>query len=112
MTGSRYTYSYATIGEFIAWIIGWDLILEYALGATTVAIGWSRYVVRFLKDFQASWLELCRARCCRGVFFAISGSTRHPPPHRRPRARNATCRPSFSARWPFGGVRSYRDRSL
>src|SRR5262249_7242830 len=49
--GSAYTYAYATLGEFIAWIIGWDLILEYALGAATVAIGWSSYVVSFLKDF-------------------------------------------------------------
>src|SRR5262249_22741995 len=51
VAGSAYTYAYATIGEFIAWIIGWDLILEYALGATTVAIGWSGYVVSCLKDF-------------------------------------------------------------
>ncbi len=51
MAGSAYTYGYATLGEFIAWIIGWDLILEYALGAVTVAIGWSGYVVSFLKDF-------------------------------------------------------------
>ncbi|HEY7302064.1 MAG TPA: amino acid permease [Xanthobacteraceae bacterium] len=51
IAGSAYTYAYATIGEFIAWIIGWDLILEYALGATTVAIGWSGYVVSFLNDF-------------------------------------------------------------
>jgi basic amino acid/polyamine antiporter, APA family len=51
IAGSAYTYAYATMGEFIAWIIGWDLILEYALGATTVAIGWSGYVVSFLKDF-------------------------------------------------------------
>jgi APA family basic amino acid/polyamine antiporter len=51
IAGSAYTYAYATMGEFIAWIIGWDLILEYALGATTVAIGWSGYVVSFLKNF-------------------------------------------------------------
>src|ERR1700739_4322945 len=51
IAGSAYTYAYATLGELIAWIIGWDLILEYALGATTVAIGWSGYVVSFLKDF-------------------------------------------------------------
>jgi basic amino acid/polyamine antiporter, APA family len=51
IAGSAYTYAYATMGEFVAWIIGWDLILEYALGATTVAIGWSGYVVSFLKDF-------------------------------------------------------------
>src|SRR6516162_2260683 len=50
VAGSAYTYAYATMGEFIAWIIGWDLILEYALGATTVAIGWSGYVVSFLSD--------------------------------------------------------------
>ena len=50
IAGSAYTYAYATIGEFIAWVIGWDLILEYALGATTVAIGWSGYVVSFFKD--------------------------------------------------------------
>jgi APA family basic amino acid/polyamine antiporter len=48
VAGSAYTYAYATMGEFIAWIIGWDLILEYALGATTVAIGWSGYVTSFL----------------------------------------------------------------
>jgi basic amino acid/polyamine antiporter, APA family len=50
IAGSAYTYAYATLGELIAWIIGWDLILEYALGATTVAIGWSGYVVSFLKN--------------------------------------------------------------
>jgi APA family basic amino acid/polyamine antiporter len=50
MAGSAYTYGYATLGEFIAWIIGWDLVLEYALSATTVAIGWSGYVVSFLSD--------------------------------------------------------------
>jgi APA family basic amino acid/polyamine antiporter len=50
IAGSAYTYAYATMGEFIAWIIGWDLILEYALGATTVAIGWSGYTVSFLRD--------------------------------------------------------------
>ncbi len=48
VAGSAYTYSYATIGEFLAWIIGWDLILEYAVGATTVSIGWSGYLVSFL----------------------------------------------------------------
>jgi APA family basic amino acid/polyamine antiporter len=50
MAGSAYTYGYATLGELVAWIIGWDLILEYALSATTVAIGWSGYVVSFLAD--------------------------------------------------------------
>ncbi|MGO9106640.1 MAG: amino acid permease, partial [Dissulfurispiraceae bacterium] len=50
MAGSAYTYAYATLGQFVAWIIGWDLILEYTLGSTTVAIGWSGYFVSFLKD--------------------------------------------------------------
>ncbi len=48
IAGSAYTYSYATLGELVAWIIGWDLCLEYAVGATTVAVGWSGYVVSFL----------------------------------------------------------------
>src|SRR6186713_1194594 len=48
IAGSAYTYSYATMGEFIAWIIGWDLILEYAIGAATVAIAWSEYFNRVL----------------------------------------------------------------
>jgi APA family basic amino acid/polyamine antiporter len=51
ISGSAYTYAYATLGELIAWIIGWDLILEYAVGATTVAIGWSGYVVSLARDF-------------------------------------------------------------
>ena len=51
IAGSAYTYSYATMGELVAWIIGWDLVLEYAVGASTVAVSWSRYVVSFLHDF-------------------------------------------------------------
>jgi APA family basic amino acid/polyamine antiporter len=51
IAGSAYTYGYATLGEFFAWIIGWDLILEYSVGAATVAVGWSGYVVSFLRDF-------------------------------------------------------------
>ena len=50
IAGSAYTYAYATMGEFIAWVTGWNLILEYAFGATTVAIGWSGYVTSFLSD--------------------------------------------------------------
>jgi APA family basic amino acid/polyamine antiporter len=63
IAGSAYTYAYATMGEFIAWLIGWDLILEYMVGATTVAIGWSGYVTSILRDiginippqFASSW---------------------------------------------------------
>src|SRR6476661_6774433 len=51
IAGSAYTYSYATMGEYIAWIIGWDLVLEYAVGAATVSISWSRYFVKFLDGF-------------------------------------------------------------
>jgi basic amino acid/polyamine antiporter, APA family len=52
VAGSAYTYSYATMGEFIAWIIGWDLVLEYAVGAATVGISWSRYLVKFLEGLN------------------------------------------------------------
>ncbi len=52
VAGSAYTYSYATMGEFIAWIIGWDLVLEYAVGAATVGISWSRYLIKFLEGFD------------------------------------------------------------
>jgi APA family basic amino acid/polyamine antiporter len=51
IAGSAYTYAYATMGEFFAWVIGWDLILEYLFGGVTVAIGWSGYMVSFLRDF-------------------------------------------------------------
>jgi APA family basic amino acid/polyamine antiporter len=51
VSGSAYSYSYATLGEFIAWFIGWDLILEYLFASATVAVGWSGYVVSFLADF-------------------------------------------------------------
>ena len=51
VSGSTYTYTYATLGEIFAWIIGWDLILEYAMGASTVAVGWSGYIVSLLHNF-------------------------------------------------------------
>ncbi len=54
IAGSAYTYSYATLGELVAWIIGWDLILEYAFGAATVAVGWSGHLRAFLKDIGIS----------------------------------------------------------
>jgi len=51
VAGSAYTYSYATMGEFIAWIIGWDLVLEYALGAATVGVSWSSYLNQLLSQY-------------------------------------------------------------
>src|SRR6059058_4452246 len=51
VAGSAYTYSYATMGELVAWIIGWDLVLEYAVGAATVSIAWSEYANRVLSWF-------------------------------------------------------------
>jgi APA family basic amino acid/polyamine antiporter len=51
IAGSAYTYAYATMGELLAWIIGWDLVLEYAVGASTVAVSWSAYFTSLLKDF-------------------------------------------------------------
>ncbi|RVU17148.1 amino acid permease [Methylobacterium oryzihabitans] len=51
VSGSAYTYAYATMGEFVAWIIGWDLVLEYAVGAATVSVSWSKYVVTLLQGF-------------------------------------------------------------
>lgn len=52
IAGSAYTYSYATMGEFLAWVIGWDLVLEYTIAAATVSISWSRYLVKFLEGFD------------------------------------------------------------
>ena len=52
LAGSAYTYAYAALGEFIAWIIGWDLTLEYAMGASTVSSGWSNHFIEFLQIFH------------------------------------------------------------
>src|SRR5271166_6343399 len=59
LAGSAYTYAYATLGELFAWIIGWDLTLEYAMGASTVSSGWSNHFIEFLKIFKVNmplWL--------------------------------------------------------
>ncbi len=71
IAGSAYTYSYATMGEFIAWIIGWDLVLEYALGAATVAIGWSQYFNEFLNTFFDVHLPYALSHS----FFEVSNTT-------------------------------------
>src|SRR3954465_10178719 len=56
VAGSAYTYAYATLGELFAWIIGWDLILEYAMAAATVAAVWAKYLNKFLQVFEV-WLS-------------------------------------------------------
>ena len=70
VSGSAYTYGYATMGEFIAWIIGWDLILEYLFGSATVAVGWSGYVTSFLSDIG---LQLPASICQSPFIFDASG---------------------------------------
>jgi APA family basic amino acid/polyamine antiporter len=73
VAGSAYTYSFATLGEFVAWIIGWDLILEYALSASTVAVGWSGYLVSLLDSFG---LVIPRAlTAAPGVKVTMAGGT-------------------------------------
>ncbi len=52
VAGSAYTYAYTTMGERLAWIIGWDLVLEFSVGAATVAISWSNYLVAFLAGYK------------------------------------------------------------
>src|ERR1700687_6051016 len=60
VAGSAYAYSYATLGEFIAWFVGWNLILEYMMAASTVAVGWSPYFIQLLEhygiNFIPAWL--------------------------------------------------------
>src|SRR5256885_18500 len=61
VAGSAYTYSYATLGELVAWIIGWDLIIEYAIGNVAVAISWANYFNTFLEGFGIKlpeWLAI------------------------------------------------------
>ena len=75
VSGSAYTFSYATLGELVAWIIGWDLMLELMLGATVVAQGWSQYF--------ATLLEPARHRLAAEAV--------------APRVGTSTCRPSCSS---------------
>jgi basic amino acid/polyamine antiporter, APA family len=71
VAGSAYTYAYATLGEFIAWVIGWDLILEYALGAATVAVGWSGNLVTLLGQLGLSFPAAISA--APGTAVAVAG---------------------------------------
>ncbi len=74
VAGSAYTYGYATLGELVAWIIGWYLVLEYSLGAATVAVGWSAYVVSFLKDAGIQFPPLLSAALGTTVVLADGSS--------------------------------------
>jgi APA family basic amino acid/polyamine antiporter len=70
VAGSAYTYAYATMGELVAWIIGWDLVLEYAMGASTVSVGWSGYFVSLLHGFGVNLppaLTTATSRLCEAV---------------------------------------------
>jgi basic amino acid/polyamine antiporter, APA family len=56
VSGSAYAYSYATLGEGVAWFIGWNLVLEYLFAASTVSVGWSRYLIKFLEEFNVNFI--------------------------------------------------------
>ena len=67
IAGSAYTYAYATMGELLAWIIGWDLVLEYAVGASTVSVSWSNHFVELLNIFNIKmplWLATTTGPHC------------------------------------------------
>ena len=89
VAGSAYTYAYTTLGEWLAWIIGWDLVLEYAVGAATVSISWSGYVVSLLHDFG---IHLPAAACRRAVRAAQACPTAASS------TASSTCRPCSSSR--------------
>jgi len=83
IAGSAYTYGYATMGEFIAWIIGWDLILEYLFAASTVAVGWAGYFSAFMTESASSFRRHSWARrstCREPIRWCArrSASTRRP----------------------------------
>src|SRR6185295_19151340 len=78
VSGSAYAYSYATLGEFVAWFVGWNLVLEYMLAAATVSVGWARYFVKLLEELHIQFLPqaVITARLAhdvgKGVFYSGS----------------------------------------
>jgi APA family basic amino acid/polyamine antiporter len=71
VAGSAYTYAYATVGELLAWIVGWDLILEYALSMSTIAVGWSGYFVSLMRDL--GWTVPAPFTASPGVAVTVAG---------------------------------------
>ena len=94
--GSAYAYSYATLGELVAWIIGWDLILEYAVGNVAVAIAWGGYFKSLLRGVRRHAARLADARLSHGAPQLRSGGAR--PARRRRRASPASRSCSTSRR--------------
>ena len=76
VSGSAYTYAYATLGELVAWIIGWDLVIEYAIGNVAVAISWSGYFQELLRSWSAS---ICPAGLAHGYGDVHAAAPRPPP---------------------------------
>ncbi|MBI1731477.1 MAG: amino acid permease [Gammaproteobacteria bacterium] len=79
VSGSAYAYSYATLGEFIAWFVGWNLVLEYLFAAATVSVGWSRYFVKLLEHFDVNFLPAALSAApfdvaANGVSFVTTGA--------------------------------------
>ena len=79
VSGSAYAYSYATLGEFVAWFVGWNLILEYLFAAATVSVGWSRYFVKLLDHFDVNFLPPALSSApidvaADGITFVASGA--------------------------------------
>src|SRR5215472_12006077 len=84
IAGSAYTYSYATMGELVAWIIGWDLILEYLVASAAVSVGWSGYVVAFMHDtfgvdLPKAWTNAPVVWSEKGQSFEWTGATLNLP---------------------------------
>ena len=115
VAGSAYTYAYATLGELVAWIIGWDLIIEYAVGNVAVAISWANYARTFLDELgihvplwaatdyrtalrsRGSWRERRTSSGSRSS--STSWPSRSSPPSRRSWSGGSGSRPLSTRRW-------------
>ena len=84
VSGSAYSYSYATLGEFVAWFVGWNLVLEYLFAASTVSVGWSRYFVKLLDHFDINFLPAALTSApldvsADGMSFVMTGALMNLP---------------------------------